>query len=247
MRLKISLFLISIFLAATISVFAEEAKETEVSGSASVGYFSNYVWRGMKIGDKNAIQPSVGITYDAFGANLWANYDVDTREHNETDLTLTYARSFDKLGMEIGYIYYALDGVNDTQEFYVALGYDVLLSPSLTLYYDADEGNGGFIVAAIGHSINLGEIPSLDLSASASYNAKNTIMGTDSSGSDFNGFYNGEVSASMSVPIIENVSVDPFIAYSFPLSNDGKNALRGLSSDGKSEIVYGGVTLSLNF
>ena len=223
------------------------AEETEVSGSASVGYFSDYVWRGMKIGNKNAIQPSVGVTYDAFGANLWANYDVDTREHNETDLTLTYARSFDKLSMEIGYIYYALDGANDTQEFYVALGYDVLLSPSLTLYYDVDEGNGGFIVAAIGYSIDLGEIPSLDLSASVSYNAKNTIMGIDSNGDEFNGFYNGEVSASMSVPVIENVSVDPFIAYSFPLSNDGKNALRGLSSDGKSEIVYGGASVSLSF
>ncbi len=247
MKTKISLFLILIFLAATLSAFAGETKETEASGSASVGYFSDYIWRGMKIGNENAIQPSTGITYGVFGANLWANYDVDTKEYNETDLTLTYVRSFDKLGMEIGYIYYALDGANDTQEFYVALSYDALLSPSLTLYYDTGEGNGGFIVAAIGHSVDVGKDLSLDLGASASYNAKNKVMGTDINGDGFNNFYNGEVSASTSIPIAGNISVDPLIAYSFPLSDDGKDAIEGLSSNAKNDIVYGGITLSLNF
>ena len=77
-------------------------------GSASVGVYSNYVWRGQTLSDEVVVQPTVGISYGGIGINLWANYDADTEELNETDLTLSFANSLDKFSYEAGYIYYGL-------------------------------------------------------------------------------------------------------------------------------------------
>lgn len=239
------------------ALWAPMAPAVETSGSASVDILSQYVWRGQQLSDEVVIQPSVGISYGGFGANLWANYDTDTKEHNETDLTLSFSNSVDKLSYDAGYIYYALDSSgddgsgNDTQEFYLTLGYDVILSPSITVYYDFDEGDGAFIVAAIGHSFELPHKLSLDLGASASYNADNLVMGTDENGDEFSDFYNGTLSASLAIPITDAISVTPVIAYSFPLSNDSEDVLEGIAEavtgDRDADVVYGGVNISLSF
>jgi len=218
------------------------AEEPEVSGSASVGFFSNYVWRGIQVHEDVAVQPTVGITYGGFGANLWADYNTDTNEHVETDLTLNYAFSVDKLSLDAGYIYYALDGADDTQELYIAASYDVLLSPSFTIYWDFDEGDGGFITASIGHDVELVKDIALSIGASVSYNLDNEY-----SHGDFSDFYNGEISASVSIPVWKAISIEPMIAYSFPLSNDAEDAIEGLSDGEDSSVVYGGATLSLSF
>ena len=254
MRKKICLVIITILVVTALPAFAEKAKGPEVSGSVSVDVMSNYVWRGQRLSEKFAVQPSVGITYNGYGANLWSNWDSDysggnNGEVSETDLTLNYTFSIDKLSLDVGYIYYGLEAATDTQEIYVSAGYDTLLSPALTIYYDYEEGEGAFIVASIGHSLSLSEGISLDLGASAGYNARNKIMGTDEDSNYFNGFYNGEVSASVSIPVTDAVSVAPVIAYTFPLSNDAENAIKAADAggDNEDEIIYGGVSISLNF
>ena len=198
--------------------------------------------RGFKLSEDFVIQPSVGITYGSFGANLWANYDTDTNEHTETDLTLNYTFSSDKFSFDTGYIYYALDGVDDTQEIYLSVGYDTLLSPSITVYLDFDEGDGAFIVASIGHSLEVSEGIELSLGASASYNAD-----SEYSIGDYSDFHNGELSASVSIPITDAISVEPIIAYTFPLSDDAEDAIEALNDDGDSSIFYGGASVSLSF
>ena len=81
--------------------FAEEPK---VSGFASVDVMSNYVWRGIKVSNSWVVQPSVGIGYGGFAANIWGNYDSDVAESTssstghgemtEVDFTLSYTKSF---------------------------------------------------------------------------------------------------------------------------------------------------------
>jgi len=219
----------------------------QTSGSASLDFMSNYIWRGQKLSNASVLQPSVGITYEGFGVNLWTNYDAGTNEHTETDLTLHYTFSRYGLSLDGGYIYYALDGANDTQEIYLSMSYDILLNPSLGVYYDFDEGDGAFIVLSIGHSFDLREDLSLDISASASFNASNLVMGTDAGGDEFNDFYNGEISASFTIPVSDSLSISPMVAYSFPLSSDAEDAIEAISDDGDSRIFYGGINLSLNF
>jgi len=243
--MKKNIFILTLTLLLTFSASVLHA--TETSGSASVDVMSNYVWRGQKLSNGTVVQPSVGITYGGFGANLWANYDTGPNEHNETDLTLNYTFSTERFNLDAGYIFYALDGVEDTQEVYLTFGIDTLLNPSLTVYYDFDEGEGAFIVVSIGHSFSLAQDFALNLSASASYNANNIIMGTDLSGEEFNDFYNGEFGVSISIPVTESIAIEPKAAYSFPLSNTSEDALIEISDDADKEIFYGGINVALSF
>jgi hypothetical protein len=233
------------------------AGDIKTAGSASVDVMSNYVWRGQKLSNSWVLQPSVGISYGVFGANIWGNYDSDRAEATsddtghgeltETDITLNYTRSIDKFTFVAGYIYYAFDGANDTQELYLSASYDTLLKPTLTVYYDYDEGQGGFVIASIGHSFEAIKGTTLNLGASASYNINNKVMGLDEDGDEFSNFYNGELSASLNIPVWKAISVTPKIAYSFPLSNDAEDAIESISDDGDKDIVYGGVNLTLSF
>lgn len=227
----------------TLVAFASTGFAAETSGSASVDVMSSYMWRGFEIHEDVAIQPSVSMSYGGFGANLWADYDTGPGEAIETDLTLNYTFSVDKITFDAGYIYYGLDGAEDTQEIYLSLGFDVMLSPSLAVYYDFDEGDGAFIVASIGHSIGLPNDLSLDLGASLSYNAD-----SDYSIGNYSDFHNAELTASMSIPVTEAISVAPMIGYSFALSDDAEAAIEALSADGdESDFFYGGINATLSF
>ena len=247
--------IVGVIISLVISAGSLYAEEIKASGYGSVDVLSNYVWRGQKLSNSWVVQPSVGITYGGFGANLWGNYDADSKidegddhgEFTETDITLNYSHSIEKLTLTAGYIYYALSGANDTQEMYVSAGYDMLLKPALTVYYDFDEGNGAYIVASIGHSFEVAKDINLNLGASASYNIKNTVMGVDKDGKDFSNFYNAELSSSVNIPVWKAISVTPKVAYSFPLSSDARHAIRGISDDGDTDIVYGGINVTLSF
>jgi len=252
---KIRFLIITMVLTILCASGGAFAGEIKASGSASVDVMSNYVWRGQKLSNSWVVQPSVSISYGVFGANLWANYDSDSAtdegdghgEVTETDLTLSYTRSHAKWTFGTGYIYYALNGSNDTQEIYLSAGYDTILKPSLTVYYDFDEGNGAFILASIGHSVEIAQGVDLNLGAHASYNINNKVMGTDAAGNDFSNFYNAELSASVNIPIWKIVTLTPKVAYSFPISDDAKDALKSVSDDGDKDIFYGGINVTLSF
>ena len=251
MRTKIYLLIFTILIAAAFPAFAEETNGPEVSGSASVDIMSQYIWRGWQLSDDSVIQPSVGITYEGLGANIWSNYDNDTTAITETDYTLNYTFNIEKFGFDVGYIFYTFpDSDFDTQEIYASASYDVILSPSLTVYYDFDEGEGAFIVAAIGHSLAFPKDISVDVGASVSYNASNLVMGAVD-GDAFSDFYNGEISASASIPVYKALSITPMVAYSFPLSNDAKDVLEAnalaVTEDDDGDVFYGGVSISLSF
>jgi hypothetical protein len=250
----LSLTLFVAIICVTASAYAEEPK---TSGYASVDVMSNYVWRGQKLSNSVVVQPSVGITYGGFGANLWANFDTDRNEANtsggghgegtETDYTLNYSFAVNKFNLSAGYIYYALEGVNDTEELYFSAGYDTILKPTLAVYYDFDEGNGAFIVASIGHSFEVAKGINWNLGASAGYNINNKVMGFDKDGDEFSNFYNAEFSTSLNIPVWKAISITPKFAYSLPLSNDAREAIKNISDDGDKEIFYGGINITLSF
>jgi len=248
---------LAIVLALFVSIGSVHAEDIKTAGYASADIMSNYVWRGQKLSNSWVIQPSVGITYGSFGANLWSNFDTDRKEATsedsghgegtETDMTLSYNFSLDKFSFAAGYIYYALEAANDTQEVYLSATYDTLLKPTLALYYDFDEGNGAFLVASISHSFEVASGTNLNLGASASYNINNKVMGFDEDGDDFSNFYNAELSSSLNIPVWKAITVTPKIAYSFPLSNDAEDAIGNISDDGDKDIFYGGVNITLSF
>lgn len=84
---------------------------------------NKYIWRGYELSDESiVIQSSVDISYKGFGLNIRGNIDTDyngatdSSEFNETDLSLHYEKNFNKIITGLGYIYYGLDSVLDSQE-----------------------------------------------------------------------------------------------------------------------------------
>jgi hypothetical protein len=240
---SLKIMAVTMVLLLALSVGSLYAEEPEVSGSASVDIMSSYIWRGFELHEDAAVQPSVGITYGGFGANLWSDYNTDPGEAVETDLTLNYTFSADKFSFDIGWIYFGLDGADDTQEIYASVGYDVLLSPTITIYYDIEEGSGSFITASIGHDIEFEKDIALSLGAAVSYNAESKY-----SIGDYSDLHNIDLSASLGIPVTKNISIAPMLAYTAALSDDAEAAIEALSADGdKSNFFYGGVNCTLSF
>lgn len=217
--------------------------QDDKSGYAAVDLFSNYVWRGQKLSEEWVVQPYAGFNYKRFGAELWANYDTETEEHNETDLTLYYNLSRNKIDIEAGYIYYGNDGEsNDTQEIYGAFTLtDIFLTPTVTAYYDFDEGDGLYMEASVTYSHELPREMTLDLDALVSFNVENEVIGS------FTNFNTGELSASLIVPIYEDFTLTPTLGYTFPLTDDAEDRIKANSFDNDTSHLYAGLSFAINF
>jgi hypothetical protein len=87
----------------------------------------------------------------------------------------------------------------------------------------------------------------MNLGATASYNINNKVMGLNKDKKDFRNFYNAEISSSITILIWKNITATPKVAYSFPLSNDSKEAIKNVSDDRDDDVLYGGVNLTFSF
>ena len=214
----------------TVAV-ADQEEEEWPTLSVDVSFLSQYIWRGYELSkDSLVIQPSVTAAYKGFSLNLWGNFDTDVYEGpnkgnsrwNETDFTFGYERSFGPLGLGVGYIYYAVEDAEDTQEFYFSVGGDVILAPTLTVYRDVGNLQGWYFDLGISHSFELPYEITLDLAGSIGfeYSDSNNIVDYDNylnpTESQFRNFQNGLMSAALTIPFWTYFSAVPMIAYSFP-------------------------------
>ena len=243
----------------TTAAAADQEEEERPTISADVAFLSQYIWRGYELSRNSmVIQPSITAGYKGFSLNLWGNLDTDLYGYdeakwNETDMTVSYDISFGPVGLGVGYIYYALDSCEDTQEFYLSVGGDVILAPTLTVYRDVDELHGWYFDLGISHSFDLPREITLDLAGSVGYyiSENDGIVDYDNAlnpeTSRFQGFQNGLISVGMTMPFYKYFSVVPMIAYSFPLGNAADNMLKATSLSNDSSHVFGGITLSMAF
>lgn len=238
-------------LAATLALapLAAAAEETPVTGSASLAVASRYVWRGQTLSEGVVMQPTVGVTYGGFTANLWSNVDLDIDEAdddgvvmNETDFTLSYGTTLGPVAATVGVVHYAFP-TYDTQEAFLTLGVETLLNPTLSLSYDFDEGDGAFAILAVSHEMPFG----ITAGASLGMNLGNKAMGTNADGEEFTGLYYGEVSLATSIPLFGKVSIDPRIAYSTALGDHGEHAIKSVSIAGEKDMFYASVAATLAF
>lgn len=244
-------------LAAGISASPALAEEEKPSAELGVSLLSKYVWRGFELSkDSLVMQPSATVGYKGFAFNLWGNLDTDnyvteTNEFNETDMTISYDGSFSFADYSIGYIYYALDGADDSQEIYLSTSFKTLLTPTLTIYRDYDSFPGWYITFDISHSIALSEDLALDLGAKVSYmdvDEETTIADPGDPSDAYSAFHDAVLSASMTFPLGDYFSITPELYYSFPLSSDADDVIEDSSYNGKdSDFIYGGITLSMAF
>ncbi|PKN52037.1 MAG: hypothetical protein CVU55_08245 [Deltaproteobacteria bacterium HGW-Deltaproteobacteria-13] len=256
----------------------QKQEEDKVTGEVAASVFSAYIWRGQELTRHSAvIQPSITASYKGFTANVWGN--LDTRPYGaadqkyssnftETDVTLSYSRKFGIVQAGAGYIYYSLAApapggadLPDSQEIFVSLGLDTILTPTLTVYKEIDHYRQWYATFGISHTFALHEKAGLKLAATASYllsTDETTYAKYDSdslaTADKFNNFHDGTATISLPLTVYKSLTVTPAVSYVFPLSDDARYEMkaRGLQgtanpSDRDSAYLYGGVTLSFTF
>lgn len=226
------------------------AEEEAPSASLAVGLYNQYVWRGEAWSkDSMVIQPSLTVGYKGFAFNLWGNMDTEqysvdadeTSNLNETDMTVSYGGTYNKIGYGVGYVYYGLEGALDPQEVFVRLSYDTLLSPSITVYREISGVQGWWYAnAGISQAIPVSDAVSLSLGANVGY------FDNDSTVSDF---HDAMLSASLAIPVNKYITITPELHYSFALSNASEDYLKGVSAYAADDAdhVYGGIAFTLSF
>lgn len=203
--------------------------EIKVEGSASVGVFSDYIWRGANFtGDANmVVQPSVTVGTGGFSVNWWGNMNENTGEMDEVDFTLDYSTELGPLAVSVGNILYNVDGVSDTNEVYLAVAPTTLpLDLKLTYFYDYDEFEVSYLILGLGKSFEIADKTSLSLGAAAGY-------------FDFDYLNNAELTASLSYAFNDQLAITPSVLYSTPISDEAKDAL--------DDEVVAGLTVALSF
>lgn len=173
-----------IMLFVSFSVFFLISMNLLYSGvSYQVDFNSSYIWRGWDLNPskKPVLQPSVtyGFGESGLALNLWCSFSFEDSTTNEIDITLSYDYELSKdVTLSAGFInygwYFAKEfkfKENTTQEIYVSFGFPkILLSPSISVYYDLNNGDGLYVLGAIKYGIKISEKLTAELSSSLGYN-----------------------------------------------------------------------------
>jgi hypothetical protein len=164
-------------------------------------------------------------------------------------VTISYSRAArGATTVSAGMIYYGNLAAPDTTELYGHVSRDMVLNPSLTFYYDVDEGDGAVALLSIGQDLPLLADVRVSLSAAASYNINHKIMGTGFDQEPFAGFYHGELGIGVSVPVTPRLTLAPRILYTFPLTSTASHAMKGASYDGNTgALLSGGIGFAIEF
>ncbi|WP_420264925.1 hypothetical protein [Candidatus Magnetominusculus dajiuhuensis] len=258
---------------------AGTAGPDNASVSVVFSAFNRYIYRGYELSTRSMVfQPSVTFSWMGFAANAWSN--IDTREqatqsfvpdrpgqasYNEVDIKLSYTRSWGGVSLTGGYIYYGLQYAKKTQEVFLAAALDVITKPVLTVYRDVAGYPGIYYNLAFSHSAPLSMIMkdmTLDLGASfgyeqgtspywSTYEAASTSGGLDAyTGKKYSAFHDGMLMVGVTIPIVNNLTVQPVAMYTFPLSHDASRMVNGVSYNPNGALdqnfVYG-LNLTYNF
>jgi hypothetical protein len=235
------------------------AEASKPTAAVDIGIFSQYIWRGLEMSHNSVvIEPSVTLGYEGFSFNVWGNMDTDRKirgldtseaKYTETDYTISYARTIGMVKLTGGYIYYAMDAIQDSQEVFASATLNTILSPTLSIYREIAHVPAWYFNLGISHSQPIVDKITLDLAASAGY-----YYSDDSDFSEINNpetqyrtFHNGLLSAGLTIPFGEYFAVKPMIAYSFPLSSTADDYIKATSISDNSNFFYGGITLSMAF
>lgn len=245
--------------------------EQKVTGSFTTSFLSQYIFRGYELSTGSlVIEPSVTLNYAGFSVNLWGNLDTNqtptqsfhpsnpgTASWNETDLTLSYTYTLDKLSITPGYIWYGTQYTKQTQELFLSLAYDIITKPVLTIYQDIAQNPGTYFLLAFSHSIPVYKEATFDLGASFSYEwgqgdswrTYQAVTGAYT-GPKYTAFHAGMLQGGMTIPVAKNFSVQPVVQWWFPLSSKASETIMGVpynpNGNVKSLVVYG-LNMALNF
>ncbi len=237
-------------LAAASALVAGNAN-AEVEYELHTGYSSEYIFRGVNLGD-DLIETGADVATEAYGlglsAGVWyANYQLQDSVNgdsnvNEVDFYAEVSKDFGFATLSAGYIYYYFDvdqftsnffggNLEDRQEVYFSASRDFgFAKASLTYFWDIVGDNDGYTELGLSRSFELNQCVSLNLSTNVGYLIEE---------SDFTAWTS---KASLDWGFAEHAKLSPFVQYSVALSDE--EFTRYNSSE--NEFI-GGCMLSVSF
>ncbi|HMO05740.1 MAG TPA: hypothetical protein PKC67_05905 [Kiritimatiellia bacterium] len=163
-------------LLALVSAPAVRAAEATVG----VDVNSAYVFRGVTFNDGFVAQPYLEVSGLPIDIGVWGNLDiedydgaVDGGQFSEIDIYGSYTLPIEAVDASIGYTEYTYpQGAEADREISLSLGLgDVLLAPSLGIFYGLDGGieENVYLEAGVSHEVAVTEDIGLSLGAVVGY------------------------------------------------------------------------------
>jgi hypothetical protein len=213
---------------------------------------SDFVWRGIRLGEGPVYQSSLTVRSRGFSFNIWGNFDLHSAGFSEIDGTVSYAREFKRFDLEAGLIHYGVIDGQDSDELYAGVTARWFLQPSLRVFFDVNAGRGAFIQASAGRSVALFPRVSMDLIASVGMVLDNRFMGLPDSGREFMGPHNAEILAVFPISLGKGWEVKLQVGASTPLSRESRQAIINSGACQASRfcngtITYGGAGVAYAF
>ena len=176
------IFIISAFVLAVSSLTPVYAEDPVVG--YTLDYTSKYIWRGWDLtpNNKSAVQPGVSYSQGSMEFGYWSSFAVSNRDElsslDEFDVYFSYGGSLgETTEYSVGLTYYSwLNADNFSfgdyatpEPFVTVTDSRMPYGLSFGLYYDLNLGDGMYVQASGGHSMNFAE-RAVDLSLSVGYN-----------------------------------------------------------------------------
>ncbi len=258
-----SVKLLWVVLSLLVIATAANAME-EVSVDATLDYVGKFIWRGKVVTDDPALQPGVTVGMDKLTMGVWGSVDMtsvneDRNEFQRVHYNLDYTDALpcvEGVSYSVGGMLYQLPTThgtdNATSEIYAGLGFDTILNPTATLYYDFDDVHGYYASLGISHSLDISELGlledmanSLDLAASVGYGDRdyNQKYWTDS----VDALNDLVISATLPIKLCEAATLNASCNYVSLL--DGSLDVDGIGTKKtqKGDYVYAGIGLAVSF
>lgn len=211
------------------------------------GYTTQYVYRGQRLIDSPALSPFVMISNENIEIKATSIYDMDKHDRFKNEFQLTLKTQVDKAKVGVGFLRHDnLNGVIDTNEFFISASWESKFRPFVAVYFDFDKGTGQYVQAGLEKALVKGK-NAVNFGGKVSYLINNGFVGLDKNGNEFTGLYNGELYLNSKFNVGKHIVAEPMLSYTFPLSNDAEDAIKRTSVKNERRTLYGGVTLSVSF
>ncbi len=223
--------------AAATAAPAPQAPSSSVwTGSVTLGYDTDYIFRGQEVSTDN-VSTRLDLNYglsagSTLNLNAWYTNSTDSN-FDELNLTATVNYKLSDcmtIGPSLRHYSYPTSNANTELEFGVALGTAVGGLPvNLAAYYN-EETEGYYLELGTSKSFKVSDTLNLVTSAAIGY------MDTDAGVSDLS-----HATVSVALPInLNGVTLTPYVAGNFPL--DGIDAITT-----QDDEIVGGVSLKVGF
>jgi len=202
-----------------------EPQEPSVNTAAQMDLLSSYMFRGYTYSEGAVAQFVPTVNYGDVTLIGFANYDYETKDFNETDLTVDITKSIGPLSLSGGYTYLVFPStdINDTQEIYASASLNTILNPTITIIRDIDDVDGGYYTGSVQHGFE-----NVIVSALLAYN--------DQFLREESGITHAEFKADIPIEVGEGITMVPTLRYNYVIDDSDME-----------DTLYGGVSINIEF